>query len=117
MNRHCFRLILSVRLGMWVPVAEFHCQRRKPGQGPRAAATGGGGPASLMLTVLAAVMRALHGRRCLTALIGLGFASGLGAAEMLVDPNAPAQQQAGLSSTANGVPLVDIANPIYREED
>lgn len=99
MNRHCFRLIFSSRLGMLVPVAEFHFCCGKRGQLQGAGGAGGASSGIGALTVLAA------------ALLGLGFASDLCAAQMVVDPNAPVQQQAGLSSTANGVPLVDIANP------
>jgi filamentous hemagglutinin family protein len=95
LNKHRFRLIFSPSLGFLIPVAETARAQRKPGQtaGPSA-------PSSVT------------SRPSLKRLALSVFLAGLPAwatADILVDPNRPSGT--GVISAANGVPVIEIANP------
>ncbi|MGY4532879.1 filamentous hemagglutinin family protein [Pseudomonas sp. TE3786] len=84
MNAHCFRLIFSKALGFLIPVAESARAQRKPGQ------------SRSILTVSPSVLSLL-----------LAAAPGWAVAGLVVDASSPTT----VISAANGVPVINIANP------
>ncbi|MGY4531901.1 filamentous hemagglutinin family protein [Pseudomonas sp. TE3786] len=84
MNAHCFRLIFSKALGFLIPVAESARAQRKSGQ------------SRSILTVFPSVLSLL-----------LAAAPGWAVAGLVVDASSPTT----VISAANGVPVINIANP------
>ncbi|MEK1939606.1 MAG: ESPR-type extended signal peptide-containing protein, partial [Pseudomonas sp.] len=94
MNKRCFRLIFSKSLGFLIPVAETTKAQRKPGQQTTATSPPkpfNGSLKHLVLSVLLAGM------------------PGLTVADILPDADKPSGTS--VINAANGVPVIEIANP------
>ncbi len=94
MNKRCFRLIFSKSLGFLIPVAEITRSQRKAGQQPATASLPkpfNGSFKRLVLSILLAGM------------------PGLAVSEMLPDASNPSGTS--VINAANGVPVIEIANP------
>lgn len=95
MNKHCFRLIFSKSLGFLIPVAEICSAQRKPGQPSRLSSSALPSPPPSTRWNLKALPLALFG------LLPNAFA------DMVVEPG----QQTRMTQSANGVPVIEIADP------
>src|SRR3989344_2708321 len=95
MNKHSFRLIFSKSLGFLIPVAEICSAQRKPGQPSGLSPSASLSPPPSTRWNLKALPLALAG------LLPNAFA------EIVVEPG----QQTRMSQSANGVPVVEIADP------
>ena len=97
MNKNHFRLVFSKPLGFLIPVAEITRSQRKLGQ-PQC-------PQAIPLPL--ALPSRLPSR--LMACVLLASSPNWATAEMVVDQTAPSGTQ--VISAANGVPVIEIANP------
>ncbi|WP_130887498.1 hemagglutinin repeat-containing protein, partial [Pseudomonas sp. Sample_21] len=120
MNRHCFRLIFSKSLGFLIPVAEI---TTTTGKGRQAGQTQGraapNAPGFQLQTLFASVLSVirpdarrggLKGAMLRRILVTAALLPAAVYADMVVDPNGGANTP-GMSSSANGVPVVNIVDP------
>jgi filamentous hemagglutinin len=113
-NRNCFHLIFSKKLGFLIPVAEIVTSHRKSGptQGSATVIIGATErnspcpPIALMSALTTAMMWSRRRVLMVTLMI-----PGIASAQIVVDPHAPSSNQANLSQSANGVTVIEIANP------
>ncbi len=94
MNKRCFRLIFSKPLGFLIPVAEVTCAQRKAGQQAARVSRPEPFTSSLKRLVLSVL---------------LAGTPGLTVADILPDATNPSGT--GVINAANGVPVIEIANP------
>ena len=98
MNKRCFRLIFSKSLGFLIPVAEITRSQRKAGQQPA--------PGPVVISPPQPFNGSLT-RLVLSVL--LAGMPGLAVSEMLPDASNPSGTS--VINAANGVPVIEIANP------
>ncbi|MFJ3373246.1 filamentous hemagglutinin N-terminal domain-containing protein, partial [Pseudomonas sp. NPDC086251] len=120
MNRHCFRLIFSKPLGFLIPVAEITTTTGKGRQGGQvlghAAPCAPGFQLQSLFASLLTVIRpdarrgGLKGAMLWRILATAALLPGVTFADMVVDPNGGANTP-GMSSSANGVPVINIVDP------
>jgi len=91
MNRHCYRIVFNPTRGILMAVFERAHGRSKTNGGGQS----GSRPALSRLSWLAPFVFVASGAQ----------------AQIVADPNAPAQQRPALTAAANGVPMVNIAAP------
>ncbi len=99
MNKNLYRIIFNARRGIRMAVAETACAQGKSASGETSGATNGiAGSMGFTFRPLALSI----------ALLGLGPWA---LAQIVVDRNAPGNQQPTLMQTANGLPQVNIQTP------